>query len=304
LFEGARNHGKNQLSSCDWILLLDANEELILHNPVGLKQYLQNTTYDLVPIRITHFDGKKPADKKRALFSSAFRLARNDGAVRVSGAIHESIDAGGKSIGQAADIRRFIEILHYGYIEDAAGDKQDRNIRLLQKEKESRPDDPWLSYYLAVESYKAVRIEEAYREINTAIIHFLSKKIKPPALAYKLKYDMLIGSPHYEEVCSGIEKAIALYPDYVDLHLYKGILQYKQGEYAKAQEIFRYCVILGETNMEYLILSGSGSFLPLYCIGLCHKMQGQTEQAAEAFRQAETICPGIGSAGVWFENLV
>lgn len=300
-FSKARNFCISK-ASCDWILLLDADEELILHNSVGLKQYLQNAAYDLVPIRITHFYGKKPVSEKRAHFSCAMRLTRNDETIRVDGAIHERIDAGGKSIGQAADTRRFFEILHYGYMEDAAVNKQGRNIALLLKEKERQSDDPWLSYNLAAEYYRAVRFEDAYREVNTAILHFLSKKIKPPALVYKLKYDMLIASSHYEEAYRGIEKAIALYPDYVDLHLYKGILQYKQGEYGKAQDTFRYCVILGESNMEYLILSGSGSFLPLYYIGLCHEMQGQTEQAAEAFRQAEAICPGIGSSGVWFEN--
>jgi len=298
-FSEARNYGISKASG-DWILLLDGDEEIIFHNPVGLKQYLQNTAYDLVPIRITHFYGEKPADEKRAHFSCALRLARNDGAARVNGGVYERIDADGKNIGQAADTRRFVEILHYGYMEETAGDKQERNIGLLLKEKERQTDDPWLSYYLAAEYYRAGQLEEAYREINTTIIHFLSKRIKPPALAYKLKYALLIGLSRYEEAYSGIEKAVALYPDYVDLHLYKGILQYKQGECGKARDTFRYCLLLGETNMEYLILSGSGSFLPLYYIGLCHEKQGQAEQAAEAFRQAEAICPVIGSAGVGF----
>jgi len=221
----------------------------------------------------------------------------------MGGVIQEGIYAGSKSIGQAADTKGFVEIFHYGYMEDASRDKQDRNIALLLKEKDRQSDDPWISYYLADEYYRAGKLEEAYQEVNTAIIFFLSKGVKPPALAYKLKYDMLIASSHYEYAYDGILKVIELYPDYVDLHLYKGFLQYKQGEYGKARDTFLYCLLLGETNMEYLIRSGSGSFLPLYYIGLCHEKQGQTEQATEAFRQAEAICPDIGSVNVWFENL-
>lgn len=286
----------------DWILLLDADEELILHDPDGLRQYLQNTAHDLISIRISHFYGEKPADEKRAHFSSALRLFRNDGDIRVSGVIHEKIEHGGKSIDRATESVRFIRILHYGYMEDASGDKPERNILLLLKEKDRQPDDPWISYYLAAECYRAGMLGEAYREVNEAIILFLGKGIKPPALAYKLKYDMLVAPPYYQAAYGGIEKAISLYPDYVDLHLYKGLMQYKQGEYEKARDTFRYCLILGEANMEYLILAGAGSFLPLYYIGLCHEMQGQAEQAFEAFRQAEMLCPGIGAAGVRFEN--
>jgi len=301
-FSEARNLSISKASS-DWILLLDADEVLSIGNSAGLKQYLQGCEYNLLPVRMTHFYGKKPADEKRAHFSSAPRLARNDGTVRFTGSIHEKIVSGNHSIGSTSQTRHLIRILHYGYMEDVFVNKTDRNIPLLLNERDSQSADPWLSYYLAAEYYRSGNLDEAYREVNTAIILFLGKGIKPPALMYKLKYDMLIASSQYETAYRGIAKAVMLYPNYVDLQLYKGILQYKQGEYSKARDTFRYCLLLGETNMEYLILSGSGSFLPLHYIGLCHEKQGQAEQAAEAFRQADTLCPGLGSAGVRFETL-
>ena len=299
-FAEARNYSISK-ASCDWILLLDADEELAISDPAGLKHYLQNTACDLIPVRMIHFYGEKPADERRSHFSCTLRLARNDGDVWFSGVVHEKIDAGGKSIGQAVDAKRFIRILHYGYMEDTPEDKQDRNTLLLLKEKDRQPADPWISYHLAAEYYRRGSHEDAYRKVNEAIILFLGKQIKPPSLVYKLKYDMIVAM-HYKAAYGGIDKAIALYPDYVDLHFYKGLLQYRQGEYEKARDMFRYCLVLGETNMEHLILSGSGSFISLYYIGLCHVMQGQAEQAAEACRQAEILCPGIGAAGVRFEH--
>lgn len=126
----------------DWVLLLDANEELEIHNPEGFGQYLSDTSYDLISVYMTHFYGEKPVDEKRAYFSGALRFVRNDGTIRFTGGIHERIDTDDKSIGSAADTRRFIRILHYGYMDDAAESKTDRNLSLLLKERDEQPRKP------------------------------------------------------------------------------------------------------------------------------------------------------------------
>jgi len=301
-FSEARNYSVSK-ASCDWILLLDADEELKIRDLAGLMQYLQNTVYDMVSIHLTHFYGDQPADEKRAHFSSGLRLIRNDGDVRFTGNIHEKVVTTGKSVDHTAETRRLIQILHYGYMEDADKNKTSRNISLLLKEKDKQMGDPWIDYYLAAEYYRLGKIHEAYGEVNAAILLFLLKGSKPPFLVYKLKYDMLIASHYYDTAYKGIYKAIALYPDYVDLHFYKGILEYSHGEYEKARNTLRYCLFLGEMNMEYLILSGSGSFLALHYLGLCHEKQGESRQAAEAFRQVRIFYPEFDSAEIRFKNL-
>jgi len=301
-FSEARNYSISK-ASCNWILLLEADEELKIRNLSGLIQYLQNTVYDMFPVRITHFYGHQPADEKRAHFSGGLRLIRNDGAVRFTGNILEKIDTTGKSVDYTAETRRFIQILHYGYMEDADKNKTSRNISLILKEKDKQLDDPWIDYYLAVEYYRLGEIHEAYHTVNAAIMLFLLKGSKPPSLAYKMKYDILIASGQYDTAYEGIHKAIALYPDYVDLHFYKGMLEFNHGEYEKARNTLRYCLLIGETNIEYLILSGSGSFLVLHYLGLCHEKQGESQQAVEAFRQTRVLCPGFDSAEIRFKNL-
>jgi len=300
-FSEARNYSVSK-SSCDWILLLDADEELKIRDPAGFRQYLENTAYDMLPIRMTHFYGNQPADEKRAHFSGCLRLVRNNGTVRFTGNIHEKADITDKSVDHTAQTRRFTQILHYGYMEDADKNKTSRNISLLLKEKDKQSDDPWLDYYLAAEYYRLEKFHEAYHKVNAAIALFLQKEIKPPSLVYKLKYDMLVALCYYGTAYKGIHKAIALYPNYVDLHFYKGMLEYNHGEYEKARNMFRYCLFLGEMNMEYLILSGSGSFLALHYLGLCHEKQGESRQATEAFKQVRVLYPGFDSAEIRFKN--
>jgi len=299
-FSAARNYGVSR-ASCDWILLLDADEELKIRDSTGLGRYLQNTVHDVLPIRMTHFYGNHPADEKRAHFSGGLRLIRNN-SIRFAGNIHEKADITDKSIDHMAETRRFIQIHHYGYMENPGRNKTGRNILLLLKEKEKQSDDPWINYYLAAEYYRLEWLHEAYHEVNMAISFFLAKGIRPPSLVYKLKYDMLIASGYYDTAYKGIPKALVLYPDYVDLHFYKGILEYIHGEYEAARNTFRNCLLLGETNTEHLILSGSGSFLALHYLGLCHEKQGETGQAAEAFRQVRALYPGFDSAEIRFKN--
>lgn len=291
-FSVARNYNISK-SSGDFILFLDADEKAEISKPSALKDYLNKTEYDLIPMRMVHFYGKRPADTRHAHFSCGLRLVRNN-SIRFFGKIHEKIDIAGKRIDPTNTAQQHIRILHYGYMNNAYKKKKDRNLMILRG-SDIAQDDPWTHYYLAAEYFRQGKINAAYKEINSSIILFLSRGLKPPSLVYKLKYNLLILAHNYPDAYNGIGKAITLYPDYVDLHFYKGILQYARGEYEIAKKTFSYCLILGETNLEYLIFSGSGSFLAMYYLGLCCQKLGQSDEAIDAFRQTEKLHSWISS---------
>ena len=269
-FASARNFGLSK-AKCDWILLLDADEELIVYDFKSFKKHLQSVSNNVIPVRMVHFYEDNNYDEAYSYISSGLRVLRNKKNLSFRGKIHESLVLEKIDIYENVKPNSFVQISHFGYTKRNLETKAGRNINMLLKEIETNPDGPWLYYHLGAEYYRLNNFLEAYKLVNMSILKFLDQKIIPPAIAYKLKYDMLISTKNFETAYHGILKAIELYPDYVDLHFYKGIIQYNYKEYENAIETFSHCIMLGENNPKYLILSGVGSFFSLYYLSICYE---------------------------------
>ncbi len=287
-FAAARNIAVEK-ASCDWVMWLDADEELQIKDKRAFKKLLQKEEKDLMPVIMIHYYGEHPADKSRAYKNSACRLFRNKSGICFSGKIHERLAGDDITERISEKEQDYIKILHYGYMDDEIEHKSGRNMKMLLKEREEQPENAWIQYHLAVEYYHTKAYAEAYGLVNLAILQFLKEGLLPPAIVYKLKYDILLAAEDYETVSKSIEKAIELYPDYVDLYYYKGMAQFALREYEQAKNTFLHCLILGEDDLRYLIVVGAGSFLALKYIGRCHEMLQEKEQAQEAYRQAELL---------------
>lgn len=285
-FSAARNFSIGKATG-DWILWMDADEELKVYDFQTLSACLQDTEDECIPVRMVHFHGASPAHRDRSYLSSACRLFRNGIGHCFSGRIHEKLSA--MHPGQDTQLKysHFIEILHYGYMDDEMEHKRGRNMELLLREKEAFPDDEWVSYHLAVEYYHEKNYTLAYELVVEAVLLFLNKGILPPALVYKLKYDILTTLKAYEVIVKSVEKAIELYPDYVDLYFYKGLAQFSLEDYEKAQETFQHCISIGESNPDYLILAGAGSFTARDYIKRCQKaLKGSDKQKKSAGKKS------------------
>ena len=68
----------------------------------------------------------------------------------------------------------------------------------------------------------------------------------PSSLLYNLKYSILVSSGSFKEALKGIDKAILLYPDYVDLHFYKAVSLYHEGMFNECILTLEHCLSLGD----------------------------------------------------------
>ncbi|MBT2287719.1 glycosyltransferase [Paenibacillus albidus] len=304
-FAEARNYGLDRATG-DWILWLDADEEIERSERDYLRDILtaEDECY-LGCIQLVNYYGSSPPDYNRSHLMNQYRLFRNDPKLRFRGAIHEQLDVEGLNLTQRSILALPVTLHHYGYMEEAVEvkGKKERNLYLLEKELEVEGHDPWLDYHYASELYRCGKMVEAFERVNTSIGAFLKAEKKPPSLAYKLKYSILLALGSFEGGWPGIEFAIQMYPDYVDLHFYKGIILMKLQKFVAAIEVFQHCLELEENHGSYLTMVGTGSFLAWYYIGCCQELLGEFAKAEEAYRKTLELSEDHAEARIALQNM-
>jgi len=288
----ARNYGLEKASG-EWILWLDADEELEIKNAEEFRSVLKNSERDFWMIELINYYGKLPPDSNRAYLFASYRLFRNHKGIRFEGNIHEHLNLKITSGNEVTEVLPNAKIHHYGYMDMVVENKEKhkRNLYLLQKEKQHSEYSPWIDYHIASEYYRARQYTEAFQQINISILRFLERKKLPPSLLYKLKYDILLCIGSFEGAWPGIENAIALYPEYVDLHFYKGIILYGKGMIKEAIDTFRHCIEIGDGDVRFLTMIGCGGYLAWYYIGRCLEDMGNPSQAIKAYSQSLCLHP-------------
>ncbi len=305
-FSEARNFGISKATK-EWILYIDADEEIIVKNLEEFKNSLEINSKNLYLVPIINYYGSSSPDPNRSYLFASHRLFRNNKNFKFIGNIHEHLDK--ESLDEKdlkeIEIIRCVEIHHYGYMDLIVKDKNknERNLKLLKKERRQPNYDPWIDYHIASEYYRMKDYEKAFSEVNSSILHFLKKQKLPPSLLYKLKYEILILLKSYKSAKAGIDKAIELYPKYVDLHFYKGIILFHENLYKEAIISFNHCLELGESEIQHLILSGSGSYAAWYFIGCCYEKLQDYPKASKAYTQAINIYPDYSEAKIKLSKL-
>ncbi len=155
-FSKARNQALSY-SSCDWVFIMDADEELVEGSGERIRESVRNadeTDAFLVNTISTYSNGTK-----RARHNSE-RLFRNNGVIHYEGIVHNRVE-GVRSVKASG-----IEIMHYGYDveEKKAHEKFLRTSELLKKQIEEDPDNPMHHHYLGTSYLTRGMNEEAARE--------------------------------------------------------------------------------------------------------------------------------------------
>ena len=298
-FSAARNLGLEKATG-EWVLWLDADEELKTDNIDQLKTILKSTSADLCMITLINYFGVPPPDRNRSYLFASYRFFRNYRGIRFTGNVHEHLDILLDTAAYSYAVIPGVHIHHYGYMDAVVKnkDKHNRNLYLLKKEREYAGYSPWIDYHIASEYYRVKNYTEAFNQVNLSIKRFLDINKIPPSLLYKLKYDILISLGSFAGAWPGINNAIALYPEYVDLHFYKGLILYEMRRFNEAISAFQHCIELGDKNPKYLIMTGCGGFRSWFLIGRCHEDTENTSGAIDAYTQAISLYPDYQEAQI------
>lgn len=291
-FSDARNYGIRQATK-DWILWMDADEELRCSSKKGLKKHIKRGEVDVIAVKMLHLYDSEDLIDKQYYISYGHRLFSNKKGLQFDGAIHEKLMI---KEGHSIQLSNQLQIIHHGYRREYLIKKSLRNLKLIIHEKEMGNEDPWMDYYLASELFHIGEYKKALIFIDNSIIQFLNLGLLPPSLIYRLKYEILLLSDHYETTEKGVRLIIEQYPDYVDLHFIHGVLLYRMDRFEDAISKFEYCTQLGEDNSNYLIKAGSGSFAALYYMGECYLRLEDRRKANELFNKSLEIHPEYHAA--------
>ncbi|WP_246067138.1 glycosyltransferase [Paenibacillus koleovorans] len=324
-FSAARNFGLERATG-DWILWLDADEvwSPSPHAAEGvagvadaevalgfdLKAALldvEHAQHAVASVRLVNYIGALP-DPREAYILAQPRLFRGRMGFRFKYAIHETLNVE-DTLPQLRNLRSIpvlpVDVLHYGYMDGPVSQKMkfERNITLLLKDAQSEQPHPWIEYHLASEYYRNGQFERAFEFVNMSISKFLQSFALPPSYLYRLKYTILLAGGSAQGAWPGIEKAIALYPDYVDLHYCKAVVLYLMGKHDEALSAIDRCLELGDDDTHYLTLKGAGSFHALYYRGLIYRQMGNPFRAKAAWQAALQLHPAYEAAEIALREL-
>ncbi len=167
-FADARNYSLS-LATGDWILVIDADEELT--DGRTMLDTLKSANHAGYYVTISNQTANGHADYE----DYVVRLFRNNQGFTFSGAIHEQI-AGCiyHRRGQSSIAFSSIVLRHYGYLpaEICRKQKNERNRSIIQNQLAINSNDPFLLYCLGIEMVQAAKLREAGQVLNQALAKF------------------------------------------------------------------------------------------------------------------------------------
>ena len=277
-FSAARNFAASHAKH-DWVLVLDADEEVIRADVDELKDFLLD---DGIVGAITMVE---MTDKSSGHLSRLY----NRKSYKYDGIIHEQIAPVGdaaKTIKEAP-----IHIIHHGYAQEfkKAKGKLERNERLLLKELSNHPDDPYLLFQLGKCYF------DGGRDLPKACESFEKALFSAPDVRFEYVYSLvecygyaLINTGSYEKALDLMKRYSLHYKSRPQFRFLSAHIYQNNGMFVEAVEQYESCI--GADIVDY---SGITSFLSYYNIGVVLECVGMTEDAVAMYESCGEYEPAV-----------
>ncbi|WP_026486299.1 glycosyltransferase [Caldanaerobius polysaccharolyticus] len=283
-FSKAKNIAIENATS-DWILFLDADEEIAKEDVPKIKELMQDDSVEAYLLKFINYAGYTVGNASTEVHYN-FRLFRNNGRLKYIYPVHENlrdIVENRVPVYKKSDVT----ILHYGYLNETRVEKNktERYIRLILNYLMQHPDDQFQHSNLAVEYYNAGQYDKALKHLLIA-----SRNIDLNTFGATRIIRYLIATytalKDYDTALKIAEDAKAYYSDMADYPYLEGMIYFEQKRYEKAIEVFKECLEIGEYKGILVALGGTGSYRARYMRAMCFERLNRLNDAVENYIEA------------------
>lgn len=289
-FGAARNRAL-EFAVCDWVLMLDADEELS-HGAVGEIRRMMGLA-SVAAWRLPIVDASDEAGGA----SYVPRLFRNAPGLYYLGRIHEQVFSSLEPLRVRWGLDNRLgtaKLLHHGYSSEVTRDRRkiERNLRLLEMDLVERPGDPNLLMSLGLELVRSGRRDQGldrYRQAFALLGRQAVSDVVPELRETLLSQfaTHLMAAKHHAELIRVLRSPMALAQGGLSasLHFILALTQIELGDPAAAIENLRQCLEKKDHPSLAPIHKGILSAAPLHCLAVCLQRQGDSPGAAQAFQR-------------------
>ncbi len=289
-FSAARNAALERVTG-DWVLMLDADEELLPDQKDRLRALLADDS--AIAFRLPMRDKGREAQGEHFVP----RLFRNAPGLFYVGRIHEQVFSSVEVRRQEWGLEnKFGDavLLHHGYTKEmvASRDKIARNLRLLRLAVEELPDEPNLLMNLGLELVRNGQLDaglEQYAAAFTAMAALPKAQVTPELRESLLTQfaSHLVSAKRPAEAVRVLESQLAKSGGLTaSMHWLLGLACIEQKHYVEGAAQMRECLAKRDrkvfTPVDGNILKGG----PHHCLGLCLAAMNQIAPADRAFHAA------------------
>ncbi|MGI1690245.1 glycosyltransferase [Thermoanaerobacter uzonensis] len=280
-FSKARNIAIEN-ATCDWILFLDADEEIKREDVDKIRPLLNDETVEAYLFKFVNYAGANLGSGLTEVHYN-YRLFRNNGKLRYIYPVHENlrnVEENRPPIAKNAEVT----ILHYGYLSEIRVEKNktERYIKLISKYLEDHPDDKFQHGNLAVEYYNLGNYNKALKHL---LIATKGMDVNSYSATRMIRY--LIGTyaalKDYDTALKIINDAKAYYIDVPDFKFLEGMVYVDQKRYEKAIDMFKECLLMGEYKGMFITMGGTGSYRARYMVAFCNERLNRLNDAVREY---------------------
>jgi tetratricopeptide (TPR) repeat protein len=303
-FAAARNESIRHATH-EWIFWMDADDRLDEENRNRLRTLFAGLTNENIGYLMLCVSLLDQRSESRVV-NEHVRLFRNDPAIRWQYPVHEQIaksiqDHGGRV--QRTDV----VIQHSGYLDAEQGRrKTQRNLAILERVRQERPNDPFVLFYLGWSHWALGRTEEAIGFLQASLQH--EEGGPTAAKAYSLLVQGCRRLGQLEEARKVCREARVRFPDDLELLEQDALLRHARGDLSGAESaLVKLLRIGGQSGLNLGADPGLWGYRTRYKLGVVYQMQGKLAEAEKEWEAAlaerpEYVPAWVALADVWLSQ--